>query len=370
MAPYISHVLNDSVIDGVPGSPPYKHAYFPIYETLSKSHWELWLFDAVDPSTNAAVTMTFFRDGSLLGLGKSPLRTTFHVALPDGNTIHGEHLAKESIIEANSERVMGRWESLVDGQGSAQFEVSLDLSQATVTFDLPILRGMLKLQSSDVLSHRDSFDPADKDHVLSPRVHYLHAIPRAVGEIDFTFPLEDKSLRFSGLAGSEHCWMEDTTPALMEGCTYVRGHAGPYTVCLFRIFSRVEPGKTYVKTTLVEDGKEVFSSTTADSVSLTDDYVSFRNTVGGQVRGGFADNASGYRIDIVSPSAHRHWSFELKHQLVWWSMPTGPKTGNNGFVDLLSGGEVGGPVYSGRAAVGHVELSHQKTEYKGFNSQD
>ncbi|KAF2687517.1 hypothetical protein K458DRAFT_295582 [Lentithecium fluviatile CBS 122367] len=367
----INRVGAESAVDGPAPYEKYQHDYFPKFACLSKSHWELWIFDAVDPEANAAVTMTFFRDGSQLKLGKGPLRVTFQAYLPDGSTLRVEDFSKESIVEVGSETVRGRWITAKDDSKSAQFEVRLDLSEAVVTFDLPALQGTLRLSRNATSTAQRKEGDSDSADRLAPAVYYVHSIPRAAANIAFTFPEQDKTLSFNGLGGSDHCYMTASTPAIMEACTYVRGHAGPYTFSLMRIVSRIEPGETFTKVTLVQEGKEIFTCTSDDRVSLADDYFCFRSAHGGQVRGSFSDSASGYKLDCVSPSAGKHWSFKLKHQVVWWSMPTAPppaKTGNNGFVDIAVGGEVGGSTYEGSATVGYVELPVLKSQYSGFNN--
>ncbi|KAF2865944.1 hypothetical protein BDV95DRAFT_612183 [Massariosphaeria phaeospora] len=366
-----SRIRADSAIEDSVHPPleTYQHDYFPKYTSLSKTHWELWIFDAVDPEANAAVTMTFFRDGSQLALGKGPLRVTCQAILPDGTTQRGEDFSQESIIEAGPDDfIRGRWISAKDATKSAQFQVRLDLSEAFVTFDLPTMpmRGSLRLTPSSARKTSSS-DAAD---LLAPAVYYVHSIPRAVAKVDFSFAEDNKTLQFSGYGGSDHCWMTRSTPALMEACTYTRGHAGPYTFCVMRVVSRIEPGKTYTKVTLVQEDEEIFSCTSDDRVSLIDDYFCFRGTHGGEVRGSFSDTSSGYKLDCVLPRTQNHWSFELKHQVLWWSMATAAppaRTGNNGFVDVVIGGEVGGSTHKGSATVGHVQLPGL-TQYSGFNN--
>ena len=94
--PIISHVKRqDPVIDGpAPHITEYKHIFFPHLACMSKTHLEAWIFDAVDLTTsNVAVTMTFFRDGTQTALGKCPIRSTFRASLPDGTKIASELFA-------------------------------------------------------------------------------------------------------------------------------------------------------------------------------------------------------------------------------------------------------------------------------------
>ncbi|KAK2848544.1 hypothetical protein FQN49_005620 [Arthroderma sp. PD_2] len=378
--PIISQVKdNDPVIDGpAPHCTEYEHIFFPRLTCLSKTHLEAWIFDAVDPTAdNIAVTMTFFRDGTQAGLGKCPIRVTFRASLPDGSKIAAEIFAKESIVEAGAEtgKIVGKWtgEKKDGGQGDAswaQYEVRLDMSEAVVTINLPTVQGTLKLQQNA----KKCTETSAESQLMGPGLSWVHSIARAKAKVDFTFPQEDgsKQLQFEGYGGNDYCRSTEPMPDMLEGTTYVRGHAGPYTFALFRLFSRIHPSKTYTKATLVKDDVMLAEMVSDDSVSLTEDYLSFRPTYSGKLRGNYSDHTTGYRVDFVSPARGKHWSFELNHQTLWWSMPTEAppaKTGNNGFISAVVGGDIGEPPHQGMATIVHIQMTALKSDYKGISNR-
>ncbi|KAF3491294.1 uncharacterized protein GIQ15_00811 [Arthroderma uncinatum] len=369
---------HDPVIDGpAPHCTEYEHIFFPRLSCLSKTHLEAWIFDAVDPTVdNVAATMTFFRDGTQAVLGKCPIRVTFRASLHDGSKVAGELFAKESIVEVNTEtgKVVGKWiGEKKEGQNdapSAQYEVLLDTSEAVVTLNLPTVQGTLKLRQKG----KKDIDTSAESQLMGPGLSWVHAIPRAKAEVDFTFCQEDgqKRLQFNGYGGNDYCRSTESMPDMMEGTTYVRGHAGPYTFALFRLFSRLNPGKTYTRATLVKDDAVLCEMVSDDSVSLTEDYLAFRSTYSGKVKGNYSDHTSGYRVDFVSPARSKHWSFELNHQTLWWSMPTAAppaKTGNNGFISAVVGGESGEPEHQGMATIVYIQMTALKSDYKGISNR-
>ncbi|EFQ98467.1 hypothetical protein MGYG_01495 [Nannizzia gypsea CBS 118893] len=369
----------DAVIDGpAPHLTEFEHIFFPRLACMSKTHLEAWIFDAVDLTTNnVAVTMTFFRDGTQAALGKCPIRTTFRASLPDGTKIAGELFAKESTVEANQEtgKIIGKWvgENKEGGHGDipwAQYEVPFDMSEATVTINLPTVRGTLILQQR---GGRNLENSAERQ-LMGPGLSWVHSIPRAKAIADFTFTQdgESKQLQFEGYGGTDYCRSTEPMQDMMEGTTYVRGHAGPYTFALFRLFSRLHPGKTYTRATLVKEDEILFEMVSDDHVSLSEDYLSFRSTYSGKLRGNYSDHTTGYRIDFVSPSRSKHWSFELNHETLWWSMPTEAppaKTGNNGFMSSVTGGEMCESVQQGMATIVHIQMTALKSDYKGISNR-
>ncbi|KAM5452798.1 hypothetical protein MaudCBS49596_003104 [Microsporum audouinii] len=378
--PVVSHVKKqDPMTDGAaPYFTEYQHIFFPQLTCMSKTHLEAWIFDAIDPTVdNIAVTMTFFRDGTQAALGKCPIRTTFRAALPDGSKIAAELFAQDSIIEADpeTEKIVGKWLGKKDDDNTgdsswAQYEVSFDMSEVIVTINLPTVRGTLKLQQHD---GRD-VEITTERQLMGPGLAWVHSIPRAKAEVNFTFHEEEtsKQLQFEGYGGNDYCRSTESMPELMEGTTYVRGHAGSYTFVLFRLFSRLHPGKTYTRATLVKDDTVLVEMVSDDSVSLTKDYLSFRSTYSGKLRGNYSDHTTGYRVDFVSPSRSKHWSFELNHQNLWWSMPTEAppaRTGNNGFISAVTGGDTSEPVQQGMATIVHIQMTAMKSDYKGISNR-
>ena len=141
----------------------------------------------------------------------------------------------------------------------------------------------------------------------------------------------------------------------MDESYYMRGVAGPYTLVLLRIISRVARGRTYVSAFLFEGGKRIFA-TQNDKISLSEDYVSFKLSYHGTLRGEFRDTNMGYITDLLYSAEGKHWRFELGHDSLWWNMPTGPVTGNTGFVNKITGGEVGGKQHQGAGTAGQCQL--------------
>lgn len=325
---------------------------FPKMITLNSSAWELWYFDAVSSSGDVAITISFFRDGSQSLVGKGSLRTQFHAIWSDGSTFGTEHYASYSIIESCPEAIKAFWGAEDE---STSFEISQDLKGAVVHFDIAAVQGTLSLSSlSQTTVADDVTDPsAETSWRLAPIVYWLQPIPRA--SVEATFMIEGKELRFTGSGGHDRFWTPYSWMTLMDESYYMRAVAGPYTVVLLRIISRVDPGRTYASVGLFEGGQRIFA-TQSERISLKDDYVSFKLSYQGTLRGKFRDTNTGYVLDLVSPVNRKHWRFELKHESLWWDLPTGPVTGNTGFIDRVTGGEVNGEQYQGAGSAGQCQL--------------
>ncbi|KAL8722751.1 MAG: hypothetical protein Q9225_000812 [Loekoesia sp. 1 TL-2023] len=334
---------------------------------LNASTWELYFFDAVSSSSssslsNSAVTLSFFHEG------RGGLKMQLLVMWPNGETSVTEFLAEESTIsdcEANG--VRGVWRRTeTEGGGSASFEISSDLNQAIVNLDLPptaadaatAVHGSITFSSMSPQRSTDTDTcPEEKEdtlHLLAPAVTWLQPIPRASVEMDLN--IKGKDLSFTGLGGLDRFWSPHTWMTLMDESIYLRAHAGPYTLIMLRIMSRIDRGVPHASVYLFQDNKRVFA-TQDERISLSSEFYSFKRTYHGAVKGDFLDSATGTVIDMVIPKKGKHWRFETEHGSVWWNMPTGPSgTGNSGFVDKVIGGEVGGEVFEGEGTAGVCQL--------------
>lgn len=137
---------NDIVIGDVAISAynPFSDNEFPKIPHLNASAWELWYFDAVSSTGDAAITISFFRDGSQSLIGKGSLRTQFHAIWPNGSTFGTEFYAADSIIESCPQTIRGSWNG---EEESAWFEISQDLATAVLHLELGAVEGTLTLST-------------------------------------------------------------------------------------------------------------------------------------------------------------------------------------------------------------------------------
>ena len=319
---------------------------FPKIPNLNASTWELYFFDAVSLDS-AAITLSFFRDGGRL-------KTQVLAIWPDGETFVKEVFAKESSIRScEVEGVRAVWQG---EDGSTSFELSQDLREVTIKIDLPGIGGSISFWSAIPGWNTDIDKKEERDalRLLAPTVYWLQPIPRASVQVDLN--INGRDLIFTGLGGLDRFWTAHSWMTLMDESVYVRSHAGPYTLLMLRLMSRVDRGVPHASVFLFKNGERIFA-TQNEHISLREEYYSFKKTYHGKVRGAFQDGNTGTVIDLVSPKKGKHWRFEMDHGSTWWNMPTGRTgTGNSGFIDRVFGGEVGGEEFEGKGTTGHCQL--------------
>ena len=344
-----SRVEANNVSDGNVEILPYDVAsnnIFPKIPNLNASTWELYFFDAVSLDS-AAITLSFFRDGG-------GLKTQVLAIWPDGETFVKEVFAKESSIKScEAEDVRAVWQG---EDGSTRFELSQDLKEVTIKIDLPGLGGSIGFLSAMPGWNADIDENEERDalRVLAPTVYWLQPIPRASVQADLN--INGRDLIFSGLGGLDRFWTPHSWMTLMNESVYLRLHAGPYTLLMLRLMSRVNRGVPHASVYLFKEGERIFA-TQNERISLREEYYSFKKTYDGEVRGSFQDSNTGTVVDLVSPRKRKHWRFEMEHGSIWWNTPTGHSgTGNSGFIDKVSGGEVGGEEFEGKGITGHCQL--------------
>ena len=319
---------------------------FPKISILNASTWELYFFDAVSLES-AAITISFFRDGGRL-------KTQILAIWPDGETFIKEVFAKESSIKScAAESVRAVWQG---EDGSTSFELSQDLKEVTIQIDLPGIGGSISLLSATPGWTADMNKNEERDalHLLAPTVYWLQPIPRACVQVNLN--INGRDLIFTGLGGLDRFWTPHSWMTLMDESVYLRSHAGPYTLLMLRLMSRVDRGVPHASIYLFKNGERIFA-TQNERISLHEEHYSFKKTYHGGVRGSFQDGNTGTVIDLVSPKKGKHWRFEMEHGSIWWNMPTGrTRTGNSGFIDKVFGGEVGGEEFEGKGTTGHCQL--------------
>ena len=344
-----SNMEANSISDGNVEILPYEPAsnnILPKIPNLNASTWELYFFDAVSLDS-AAVTLSFFRDAGRL-------KTQILAIWPDGETFVAEVFAKKSSVKScEVEGVRAVWQGEDE---RTSFELSQDMKEVTIKLELPTTHGSISM-SSEILDQNIDLEKKEEGetlHVLAPTVYWLQPIPRASVQVDLN--INGRDLIFTGLGGLDRFWTPYSWMTLMDESVYLRAHAGSYTLLMLRLLSRVDRGIPHASVYLFHNAECIFA-TQNERVSLHEDYYSFKKTFHGELRGSFQDGNTGTVVDLVSQKDRKHWRFEMEHSSSWWNLPTGPSgTGNSGFIDKVSGGEVGGEVFEGKGTTGHCQL--------------
>ena len=154
----------------------------------------------------------------------------------------------------------------------------------------------------------------DPFRLLAPPVYWLQPMARASVQVDLN--VEGKELAFTGLGGHDRFWSPHSWMTLMDESVYLRAHAGPYTLVMLRIMSRVDRGMPRASVYLFKDDERIFA-TQEERISLSTEYYSFKRTYHGDVAGRFLDSSTGFTVDLISPVEGWHWRFEMEHKRIW-----------------------------------------------------
>lgn len=143
-------------------------------------------------SGDAAITISFYRDGSGTTIGKSSLRTSFHTIWPDGSTFRKDYPAENSDFEASLGRsIAGTWEK--NGEITS-FEIGQDLMGAVITFKTAGLEGSCSFSSlgKPFEPNNDEEEDAQEklNYLLAPTIHWLQPVPISGSRVEFT--VEDR----------------------------------------------------------------------------------------------------------------------------------------------------------------------------------
>lgn len=326
----------------------------PRLSSINATAWEQWEFDSVSDTGLAGIMMGFSRDASYAFFGQGNLRVEFYIVLSDGSVVQELDYVTESIIEDCEDLVKGTWKS---AKRTYSFAVTRDMRHAKLAFDSPRVKGNFTLTAAAPahLPNGDLFpSKRPKSTELAPKLYMAQPIPGGRTATDLT--INGKVVRFQGMGGHVRLWAEDGWFNICDGWKFLRAVAGPYVISYWQPMSRVREGRSFYSAQLFHDGEKLIGTQRGNQVSKSDDYVLFRDELDGEVQGSLADRSSGHVIDFVSPKRERTWRFQVQHLKKQFEMGLGGDSGLTGFTNRVTGGEVGGTQYEGRALSEQVLL--------------
>lgn len=328
---------------------PLLNPIFHRFDKLNSSTWDYWLFIGLAEDGKTGFGMSLFQDGSGSIRGKPNFRSWIGIMLPDGSHFDAHDFHTSAVMEECADGpVKGVWsnaDSVENEEDVASITFSFDptFEDATVILDMPKVKGTLVFHSTSSAprwANGESFPSESGDGLLAPGMWWTEPMSGAKVSADLT--VQGKEVVFKGAGGHDRIWSSLSWPQLAQSWLFIRAFAGPYTLSFCGIVSASEPGAKFRSVWLEKDGEKVFG-TQSDSVSLLEDYVVLNPLYSGDVKGDWQELSTGYLVDLVSPATGKHWHFEIDHNKLWWTAPTGPRgTGNSGFMAKFSGGEVDG----------------------------
>ncbi|KAF2874841.1 hypothetical protein BDV95DRAFT_616096 [Massariosphaeria phaeospora] len=324
---------------------------------INGTAFEQWYFETVSEAGDAFL-IAFGRDPSYkaFGHGVLPIEMTF--LFRNGTRVPLTAFAHQSHVTDCCGEVRGEW-TLADDKGTISWRVSADVKSAEVKFDTPMVQGLASWKSRTPARYADgSLWPSKSASTeVAPHMHFTEPIPIADAQVSLT--VHGSPLEFKGMGGHFHDWVAFNWFNVLDGWEMLRATAGPYAFTLLNPTSRVHRGVNYQSAILFKDGEPIFTAfepTPTKNTSQAQDYVQVGRQHGGTVRGGLADDSSGWTIDFIGADPEQRWSFSTKHKAIAHEQGLGQGTGLTVFTDEVSGGEVGGEQHTGYGICEQVVL--------------
>ncbi|KAL8809474.1 MAG: hypothetical protein Q9223_003093 [Gallowayella weberi] len=347
----------------------------PRLSSINATSWEQWEFDSVSDTGLAGIMMGFSRDASYSFFGQGNLRVEFYIVLPDGSVVQELDYVSESIIEDCPDLIRGVWRS-PSKKRTYSFAVTRDMKNARLSFESASVKGNFTITSSAPahLPNGDIFPSKDaRSTELAPKLYMAQPIPGGRTSTDLT--INKKPVRFTGTGGHVRIWAKDSWFAICKGWHFLRAVAGPYVISYWQPVSRVSghQGRSYPSAQLFHNGENIMSTRQLGSKVGSEnpsknndaDYVLFSDESGGEIIGGLAhDTNSGHVIEFISPSLGKRWRFRVQHMRKQFEMGLGGASGLTGFTNRVTGGEVGGVQYEGRALSEQVLLPDMIAQWR------
>jgi hypothetical protein len=164
-----------------------------------------------------------------------------------------------------------------------------------------------------------------------------------VGEVSFDAVIDGKSVSWSGSGGHERLWGAFNWFTCLDAMTFVRARTGPYALSFWEFESWLEKGLRVPSITLAEDGVPIFNSRRTKP-SEEEDYFEWQKVYekdGGGITGSLKDKATGFVLDLSSPSRGKQWTFLVTHKNVYFEYFLGEGVGGTGYTATVVGGQIG-----------------------------
>ncbi|KAI0836431.1 hypothetical protein F5Y06DRAFT_273381 [Hypoxylon sp. FL0890] len=319
--------------------------------------FEQWYFDSVANDGKSNIVFTLARDASYALLGQGNLRVEIDATFSDGSHFNHVDWMNEAVIEeSTSGQIDGRWTAK---EKAYEFTIASDGSKATVQMDTAASKGVFTLtalslpvypagQTQDEISSTGKITSTE----LLPRVHLVQVIPTAIFEADLT--IQGRPLRFRGVGGHMHIWASGTWFDTTRGWRVCRAVAGPWSLTCME-FTGMD-GMVHSSGYVAKDGQkhfgemEIYRERDPPSLSETGErkLVRWLPTYDDGIPGRFNDKSTGCILYYRNGSAGEEYRFELKYRREAFTVSFGRNdSGLSSFLGEVSGGKVGGQIYTG-----------------------
>lgn len=324
---------------------PGENNIFPKYASnINDRAWEIWCCEGINHE-GAGVMFGFQRAAFNKKMGGG-WRVQVIAVWPDGKNWYKALALPESVFEesTSSGDISSVW-STADHSTTVSFNYSKMEHKIDVFVHIP---GFATGSASFKGQPGDS--GLDTSPELGPYISYLRPVGRADVTSKMVFHFADASTRtisFSnGHGGFDRYWGEKLWLAVQSESYFMRSFLGPYVIQIIRLVSTEELGhQQWPIARLFHQGELVCApqrcgssedkQVSEDTLLMTKVY----ETGDGALSADFHDKSTGYDLTFIEASGQgRKWTFKVKHQTKIWSLPIGPKGGNSGFVELVSGG--------------------------------
>ncbi|KAL8704422.1 MAG: hypothetical protein Q9201_002413 [Fulgogasparrea decipioides] len=331
---------------------------------LNTTGGEQWEFDGVSDDGMSMFYFGFYRDPNYSILGTGNLRLVSEWAYSDGRKFVRVDYPSDSIVESCAWGTRGLWKGNNGKDYSCSFEITKDMGIARVGCDTDDLTGSIVFRSLLPPRYPDGsvYPSAKAETEVIPFFRWIEPIPAGIVEVDVQ--IEGAPFRFAGVGGHERIWTAFSWFTCLRSFSAIRLLAGPHALSHIAWESNVKKGLNKPSLVLAENGKQILAAT-RDSPSDTEDFAVMNKIYGGKVTGDLKDGATGFTLDIVSPSMDEKWRFVIENKNVGFEYNAGEGTGSNGFSATVVGGVVGKEQYSGTAFVELLEFPTNSVLLKG-----
>lgn len=320
---------------------PMEDWLLPGIEPMNKTAGEQWTFDGVSEDGLQSFIIGHYRDPNYSIIGAGNLRVSAEWSFANGTRHAQLDYAEESTIEScPGVGTRGVWK----GRDFAYlFDLSPDMSRGRLQVRSPKANASIIFKSVAPPRYADASTWPSTNASFEAVPHFSFVEPIPIGEVTLDAVVLGSVVKWSGIGGFQHLWSAFNWYTTLRNMEWVKLRAGPYALTTWLFGSGRNKDVEVNSVMLAENGARIFG-TRRTTPSAQDDFFSMTKLYGGEtggIAGHLKDKATGFKLDLVSPSQGRNWSFTVTHNNLAFEFPVGQGTGGMGFCSSVHGGRVG-----------------------------
>lgn len=314
---------------------------------VNQTAWESYSFEGVSNFGTSGASISFYRNPSLATQGNGAVWVQVYAVWENGTQWGATLWQNQSVIVGcdlgDDAASYGFWSDFTDNT-EFSFEIPRTLSSASLRVFGPSIDGSWNMTSiaPPMTVNATGIANPHGSVQLAPMAYWIEPIPMA--KLNASIKIAGTQFDLEGFGGHWRNWAPYDWNSLAKSWYRLRATVGPYTV-IYWTFTSALDGQVYTNGILMQNGTNVFGQNVTPRSKSEAKSATFWLSYSGKVHGSYEDNSTGVTVQFIGNG--KEWRFVFTHTNILSESPLGAAEAYTSFVNIVNGGEVGGPPFDG-----------------------